>query len=237
MPDLGIYAQDQWTLRRLTLNLGVRYDHVRQYAPAQRQQANLFVGARDFPMVDDIPLFNDISPRMGAAYDLFGNGKTAIKGTIGRYVGAEAAALSLANAPAARIATGATRTWTDANANYVPECDLTNPLANGECGRLSNVNLGLPIPSVNYSDDVLRGWGNRRYMWQSGLSVQQELRPGMALNVGYFHTWHGNFTATANQAVAPGDFNPYCVAVPVDPRLGSTSGSQICGFYDVTPAK
>ena len=67
MPDLGLYVQDQWTVKQLTLNLGVRYDHVREHAPAQRQQANVFVGARDFPKLDNIPRFNDISPRLGAA--------------------------------------------------------------------------------------------------------------------------------------------------------------------------
>jgi len=234
MPDLGLYAQDQWTTKRLTLNAGLRYDHVRQYAPAQRQQANLFVGARDFPKLDDTPSFHDISPRLGAAYDLFGTGRTAIKVSAGRFVGAEAAALVLANAPAARIATGATRTWTDLDGDFVPDCDLVNPLANGECARLSNVNLGLPIPSTNYADDVLRGWRRRRFMWQSSVAVQHELRPGMALNVGYFRTWHGNFTVTANEAVTPADFNTFCVTAPTDGRLGDASGRQICGLYDVT---
>ncbi len=237
MPDLGLYAHDQWTAKRLTLNLGLRYDHVRQHAPAQRQQANVFVGARDFPELVDTPNFSDVSPRLGAAYDVFGTGRTALKVSAGRYVGAEAVALVLANAPAARIATGATRTWTDVNGNYEPECDLINPLANGECGRLSNVNLGRPVPSTNYADDVLRGWGQRRFMWQTSVAVQQELRPGMALNIGYFRTWHGNFTATANQAVTPADFNPFCVTAPTDGRLGEVSGRQRCGLYDVTAQK
>lgn len=171
------------------------------------------------------------------AYDLFGTGRTAIKVQAGRYVGAEAAALVLANAPAARIATGATRVWTDSNTNFVPECDLVNPLANGECGRLSNVNLGLPVPSTNYADDVLRGWGRRRFMWQSAVSVQQERRPGVALNVGYFRTWHGNFPVTANGAVTPADVDRFCVTAPNDPRLGDASGRKICGLFDVTTAR
>ena len=237
MPDLGIYAQDQWTRNRLTLNLGVRFDHVRAYAPAQREEGNLFVGPREFPEGDNIPNFNDISPRLGVAYNVFGNGKTAIKGSLGGYVGAEGARLSQLNAPAARIAGAATRTWTDADRDFVPDCDLRDLQANGECGRLSNLNLGRTVPSTNYAEEVLRGFGRRAYNWQGAVSVQQELRPGMALSLGYFHTRHANLTTTANQAVTPAEFNQYCITAPTDPRLGATSGSALCGFYDVIPTR
>jgi hypothetical protein len=235
-PDLGLYAQDQWTLRDLTLNLGVRYDHVGEYVPAQLEQANIFVGERNFPRVDKVPLFNDISPRVGAAYNLFGKGKTAIKGSLGKFVVAEGIGISQALSPALRTATDVTRTWDNRAGDYVPHCDLTNPFENGECGTISNINLGLPIAATSYADNVLHGWDKRTYAWQSGLTLQQELRPGMALNVGYYRTWYGNLTVNANQALTPGNFNPYCVTAPTNPLLGGLSGNQICGFYDPTPA-
>jgi hypothetical protein len=237
MPALGLYAQDQWTRGKLTLNLGVRFDHVREYAPEQRAAANYFVGPRDFPKADNIPLFNDLSPSIGAAYDLFGNGKTAVKGSLGGYVLAESARLVQLNAPAARIAGAATRTWDDGNRDFVPDCDLRNPVANGECGGLSNLNLGRSVPSTNYAEDVMRGFGRRPYMWQGALSLQHELTSGMALNVGYFTSWYSNFTATANQAVTPGDFDSYCITAPTDSRLGAASSSSLCGLYDVRQAK
>ena len=46
-PDLGLFAQDQWTIKRLTLNLGLRFDYLRGYVPAQHLPAGPFVpGAR-----------------------------------------------------------------------------------------------------------------------------------------------------------------------------------------------
>ena len=95
--DLGIYAQDQWTIDRLTLNLGVRYDHVNAYYPAQSHPGDLaleyfgadatrFVSAFDVERRDNVPNYHDIVPRLGAAYDLFGDGRTAIKATLGKYV-------------------------------------------------------------------------------------------------------------------------------------------------------
>jgi hypothetical protein len=239
-PNLGIYAQDQWTLRKLTLDVGVRFDHIGAYVPAQKQEANIFVGEREFPRVDKIPNFHDISPRLGAAYDVFGDGKTAIKGSLGKYVNSEGVGIAQALSPALRIVTDATRTWNDVNQDFVPDCDLTNPLQNGSpdvCGQLSNVNLGLPIAATAYADNLLHGWGARTYAWQFGLTLQRELRPGTALNVGYFRTWYNNFTVTANQALGPADFDSYCVTLPSDDRLGATSGSQVCGLYDVKPGR
>jgi hypothetical protein len=56
----------------------------------------------------------------------------------------------------------------------------------------------------------------------------------VALNVGYFRTWFGNFWVTDNLAVTPRDFDPFCITAPVDSRLPG-SGQQICGLYDINP--
>src|SRR4029077_13327988 len=55
--------------------------------------------------------------------------------------------------------------------------------------------------------------------------------------VGYFRTWWGNFTVSENAAVTPADFTQYCVTAPSDPRLPGGGGNQICGNYDVSPAR
>ncbi|MBM3777703.1 MAG: hypothetical protein FJW23_05605 [Acidimicrobiia bacterium] len=84
---------------------------------------------------------------------------------------------------------------------------------------------------------MLRGFSKRPYHWQNTVAVQHELAPGVAMTAGYYRTWFGNFTVTDNLAVTPADFNPFCVTAPVDNRLGSASGTQLCGLYDVSPAR
>jgi hypothetical protein len=86
--DFGLYVQDRWKVRQFTVTGGLRLDHFNSSVPAQQLPAGLWVPARSYAAVKDVPDWTDVSPRMGLAYDVFGNGKTAVKGFVGRYVAA-----------------------------------------------------------------------------------------------------------------------------------------------------
>ena len=226
----SLYAEDQWTLDRLTLNMGLRYDGLRGSVPAQELPAGPFVPARSFEPVKSTPSFNDLNPRFGAALDLFGTGRTAVKGSISRTVVFQApGGLTQANNPVNAMVTSATRNWGDANGDYVPQ--------ESELGPLSNENFGRVVRNTFYDDEVIRGWHTREFSWQASASISHEFSPRLSAVFAYYRTWYGNFTVTRNQAVDPSaDFSPYCVTAPTDPRL-PVSGQTICGLYDVNADK
>jgi hypothetical protein len=115
--------------------------------------------------------------------------------------------------------------------------DASVPGANGECGALSDATFGqVKAGSTRYAADALSGFNKSFNNWQGSVSVQQQLRQGMALNVGYFRTWYGGFLATDNQAVTAANFNSYCISAPLNSQLPGGGGNQICGLYDITPA-
>ena len=126
--DVGLYVQDQLTIDRLTINGGVRYDSFRASIPQQTRPAGPYVPAIPISAIggDALPSYNSVVPRVGAAYDLFGDGTTAIKASFGKYVSSVGSNLLLNYHPALRISTIANRTWSDANMNFVPDCDLTS---------------------------------------------------------------------------------------------------------------
>ena len=236
--DFGVFVQDQWKLKNWTFNLGIRYDAFRGYQNDQQLPAGRYVPARNYLAQNDIPNWKDITPRGGVAYDVFGNGKTAVKASINRYVDPVYAGGTTAQFnPVATTVVSANRTWTDANGNLAPDCVLGNSAANGECGPLSDANFGKPVPSTRFADDVRYGWGARPYTWQGMASMQQELWPGAAITVGYFRTWFGNFNTAQNVLVnTSADFDQYCVTLPVDSRVPG-GGTSLCGLYDIKPAK
>ncbi len=237
--DLGIYAQDQWAIQRLTLNLGVRFDYFNGYVPAQDVAAtpNGWLPARHYDRINNVPSWTDISPRVGGAYDLFGDGRTALKVSLGRYVGKTVVEIANANNPIVASVNQVTRAWTDTNGNFVPDCDLKSRAQTGECGPLQNQNFGSPVITTRFADDVLTGFGVRPYNWDMSAEVQRQIGSTMSTTLGYYRNWYGNFRVTDNQAVAPADYSPYCVTAPADARLPAGGGYQMCGLYDINPAK
>jgi hypothetical protein len=248
--DLGLFAQDQWTMRRLTLNLGVRFDYLNGAIPPQSftatdvgrmgaETAGRFVPpVRTFAAVTDTPNLKDINPRVGASYDLFGNGKTAVKASLTRYVVAPSGPSSPGTYnPLNNVVTSTTRAWADSNGNGFPDCDFTNSLPNGECQGLANAAFGQIVVNTNYDPAVRTGWFHRSYDWETSVGVQQQLMPGISANVSYFRRWYGNFTVTDNMLVGPADYDPYCLTAPSDNRLPNGGAQQICGLYDINPGR
>src|SRR6266853_2020475 len=165
-PRLGLFLQDQWNIKRLTVSLGLRYDYIREYTPAFHRDAGLVNGAADFPALYCIPCWHDLSPRMGVAYDLFGDGKTAVKFGLNRYVEALTVGLAQTFGPQAASIDNTSRAWTDSIRNFIPDCDLRNPAANGECGPMANQAFGQAQIHNTPDPNWINGWGNRAYNWQ-----------------------------------------------------------------------
>ncbi len=236
----ALYAQDQWTLGKLTLQGALRFDRSRSYSPEQViGPTNYLATQLRFAETPGVNAYKDISPRGGAAIDVFGNGKTAVKVNFGKYL--EPAAnlsgnYSISN-PIARIATTTNRTWTDPNGDFIPQCDLNISAANGECGGWTNPTFGTATQiTAGIDPAILNGWNIRPNDWQIGVSVQQQVAPRVSVEAGYFRRWLGNYTTTDNLALGAADFTQFSITAPSDPRLPGGGGYTVGGLYNVTAA-
>jgi hypothetical protein len=232
---LGVYAQDRWTIRNLTLNYGVRFDYHNAYVPAQNAPAIPFVPAQSYPALTNAPNWKDINPRLGATYDLGSKHSTVLRVNWGRYVASESTATATANNPINTRVISAFRTWTDTSGNYFPDCTLTNTAANGECGALS-APLGQTNITTHWNPATLNGWGVRPSDVELLLGVQQKLTERAVLDMQWTRHSFGNMFATQYLATPASAYDSYCVTAPVDSRLPGGGGNQICGFADLKPA-
>ena len=142
--DLGIYAQDVWTIKRLTLNYGLRFDYMNQQVAAQDQLPGTWIGVRHTDEIDNVPSWKDLNPRIGASYDLFGNGRTALKASLNRYTAVENIDIAAAQNPITTTINSTTRVWQDLNGDFLPQTTpgCAYPAVGCELGPLANAAFG-----------------------------------------------------------------------------------------------
>jgi hypothetical protein len=223
----AMYIQDKWTRGRLTLQGALRYDRAWSFSPAEHNGTTLtskFNAAPiTFERTEGVDAFNDITPRMGVAYDVFGNGKTAVKFNLGHYLdSATNDSEYTSNNPAIRIVRTAARNWLDTNGNKVVDCDIMNFAQNGECAALTGDALNFGAVSGNVTQvnpETLRGWGVRQSDWQWGITLQQQVIPRVSAEVAYNRRWFKGAKVTDNRVRGPEDYQEFTIVAPQDPRL------------------
>lgn len=179
--DMGLFVQDTWTLKRLTLNAGIRYEWLNASVIATEQPAGRFVPARSFPEVKNVPNWKDSAPRFALVYDLFGNSKTALKYSLNRYNQARTTGIASLYSPAQSQTFSLA--WTDINADNIAQGDLTfNPdgtrqtpcvYLTARCEiNFTTLPANFGIASPNEFGDYPRTWNV-----EQGIEIQHELLP------------------------------------------------------------
>jgi len=247
----GLYAQDRWTVGRLSLAGGLRFEHLSDHFGDQQIGPNYLLPVPAVFPAQDGPLHQkDMLPRFGASYDVFGNGKTAVKFFLGKYLTTFNTVDEWANYSPAGLGhfiASDQRSWSDNNGDYVVNCNLLDPSAQNQpgtpgynaardsCGA-GNPFFGKSVSPLTIDPATTSGWNAREYSWDLTLGLQQQIAPRVSVEVNYIRRTWGNLQTTVNRAITPADFDAFTYHVPNDPLLGSNAG-QTLTFYDVKPAK
>ncbi len=220
--DIGIFAQDAWTLKRLTLNYGARWEYFAHGIPLETAPAGRFTGARTFGPIE-MPTWKSIAPRFGAVFDLFGTQQTAIKFSMGKYMQAGSTGFSETYNPLAL--TIAQLSWTDLNGDKVPQGELGCVYQTAGCEmNLAQLPIGFGVANLSKFDPGIK----RMYNIETSVSVQHELLPRVSISGGWFHRDYKNLRRRDNVLQSFADYTPFTVFSPID-------GTPIT-YYNVSAA-
>jgi hypothetical protein len=204
--DLGLYIQDSWTYKRLTMNPGIRYEAFNTYVPEQGSPVGRFVPGRHFDKIENLPNWRDVAPRFGAAYDLFDDGKTAIKGHVGKYMRAYSTVGFAAIFNPMVISTDR-RTWTDPNGDDIAQDSEIGPVVNPF--NISGISNRIPDPNIR-----------RPYQFEYNIGVQQQVLPRVSVSFGWVRRDFRKLFWSDNILVSPSDYT--LVNIPNPLVIGET---------------
>ena len=254
LTNVGIYAQEQWTIDRLTINAGLRFDWFKGFYPDQVAPAMTWAPVERFFPGATVANWKDLQPRMGVVYDLRGDGRTALKASVSRY--GEHRDLALVNQlnPTGKNTT-MPRSWYDGGNPFripnLPSCigpveciagdglvqgDPLNPAPNGEIiSPNTTPGFASTEPTVFLDPDWAFGWGKKSGNWEYAASIQHELVDGFSIDIGYFRRHYFNFDVVDDQAIPAEAWDSYTITVPQDERLPGGGGYQVT-LLDLNPA-
>jgi Carboxypeptidase regulatory-like domain len=208
--DVGVFVQDSWALKRLTVNTGLRWEYLAHEVADQFSGIGRFVGERK---VDAIPMptWKDFAPRFGIVYDLFGNSKTALKAGFNRYNESRTTQFATKYNPLAL--TSATLSWTDLNGNDIAEGPVGCTYLTTGCEmNYAQMPTNFGVRSLATVDPDFK----RTYNLETTAGIQHELFPRVSLSATFYRRDFHNLPVTDNLLRTPADYRQVDVVSPLD---------------------
>ena len=199
-------------MKRLTLNLGVRWDRQSDEALAADVPANPLIPdimpGINFPGLSGGVMWNDISPRLGMTYDLSGTGKSVARASYAMYFGQMGPASSPASSSrSARSASGIRGPTSTAIRSFSrSELNLTN-FATSYLTKSASFDPANPTSflSPGTVDPNIKNDRTREFI----LGLQQELMRNLAVEVNYVWRKYDQFTWTDRTNWDANNFVPF----------------------------
>jgi hypothetical protein len=239
--DAALFAQDSWTIRRLTLNAGLRVEWFAAGMEETSAPAGRFAPARFFPAQHGLIKWGpDYAPRLSAVYDLFGDGRTALKTSFSKYHRQYDADPFLAYADAG--VRQENRNWFDCALNAAGTACSGVALPTNTDGIAQDHEIG-PSPSGgNFvrRSGALPGDLRRQYNLEFTAGVQRQVRPGLAVGALFIKREIRNIQVTDRTFITLNDYTPFQVRVPAvsDPAVAAVlDPNEMITVYNLNPAK
>jgi len=234
----GIFGQDSWSLKRMTVNYGLRWDYFKSAIDLETAGNGRFTAARSYGP-EEMPVWKTIAPRFGVTYDLFGNAKTALKFSANKYM------LSATDGVAADYNPMRLQTqnvdWRDLNGDDIAQGERGCVYLTAGCelnfAQLP-ANFGVITPgcqvvyspgSIPCGTDQVDPDIKRSYNVQYSGGIQHELLPRVSVGANWFHTIFYNPYLKVNTLTSAADFTPAQIASPLD--------GSVVTVYNVSAAK